>query len=370
MGTELLLGAKRFWDRLAGDIARAEHEVVVQMMTFEGDATGLALANALIASPAKTRRVLVDSYTRHVQSDKFLYTPGAYFDDLLMAEARSTREMFDALGKSGARVRFTNPAGFLYVRMPARNHKKLIVIDERVSYIGGFNFSDHNFAWHDLMVRIEDPDVARFLRADFDATWDGQPKASVGKFRDTAMYMLDGVSNEQTFAGIIELLTSAKRSLHIVSPYLTFPFCEALATLPKRGVTVTLVTPRDNNKGTIRDYLLWDAHRYGFDVRLFDGMSHMKAALIDDDHLIVGSSNFDFLSYRIEEEIVGVISETSVIEAFKRDVLEPDLARCIPYAETPSARKGITAYAALKVVDRLAVLSRAFGVGKPYDAEP
>jgi cardiolipin synthase len=265
-------------------------------------------------------------------------------------------------------VRFTNPAGLLYVRMPARNHKKLIVLDERISYIGGFNFSDHNFAWHDLMVRIDDPEVAKFLRADFDATWEGKPVASVGRFATTQMFMLDGVTNEQTFAGIIELLTSAKKSLHIVSPYLTFPFCEAIAELPKRGVTVTLVTPRDNNKGTIRDYLLWDAHRYGFDVRLYDGMSHMKAALIDDDHLIVGSSNFDFLSYRIEEEIVGVISSPEVIRAFKRDVLEPDLARCVPYTETPSAARGMAAYAALKIVDRLAVLSRAFGVGKPVRA--
>jgi cardiolipin synthase len=359
MTTELLLGADAFWNRLAGDIARAKHEVVVQMMTFEGDAAGLRLADALLASPAAKKRVIVDSYTRFVQSDRFLYTPGALLDPALRAEAASTRAMFAGLENAGTGVRFVNPAGPLFVHFPARNHKKLIVIDGHVAYIGGFNFSDHNFAWHDMMVRLDDAEVATFLLADFDATWSGAPVASVGRFANAHVFMLDGVTNEATFAGLIELLTSAKRSLHVVSPYLTFPFCDALSALPKRGVPVTIVTPRDNNKGVIRDYLLWDAHRYGFDVRLVPGMSHMKAALIDDDKLVVGSSNFDFLSYRIEEEIVAVLSAPEVVAAFKRDVLEPDLARSEAVTDAPDAFRGRLAYAALKTVDRLAVWSRA-----------
>ncbi len=356
---ELLLGASDFWERLKGDIAAARSEVVVQMMTFEGDETGLALADALNASPAPKRRVLVDSYTRHVQSDKFIYGPGAWFDGELRAEVASTRAMFAGLEEAGGEVRFTNPAGFLYVHMPARNHKKLIVIDGRVSYIGGFNFSDHNFSWHDMMIRIEDPELAAFLLSDFDATWRGEPRAAVGEFPGGQMFMLDGVTNDETFQGVIEAFESAQRSVVIISPYFSFPFTDRLAALPERGVKVTLITPRDNNKGLLRDYVLWEAERYGFELQMIDGMSHMKAALIDDDQLIVGSSNFDFLSYRIEGEIVGILRDRAVIEDFKRIVLEPDLARCEPHRGPVRGFKGRMAFMALKVVDFLARLSLA-----------
>lgn len=50
-------------------------------------------------------------------------------------------------------MRYPNPLGFLLWNYPPRNHKKIVVIDNTV-YVGGLNFSDHNFSWHDMMVRF------------------------------------------------------------------------------------------------------------------------------------------------------------------------------------------------------------------------
>ncbi len=69
---ELLVGALAFWDRASADMAAASQRVLVQAMMFEGNATGLAVAAAIVASPAADRRVLVDDYTRHVINDRFL----------------------------------------------------------------------------------------------------------------------------------------------------------------------------------------------------------------------------------------------------------------------------------------------------------
>ena len=358
---EFLLGSDAFWTALKVDLESAQHRILMQMMTFEGDSVGTKVIDAVRVSNAADKRILVDSYTRYVQSDRFLYSPSGLLSGELRAEAEATRRMFAALQEEGGQVRYTNPVGPLFIRMVARNHKKLIVIDDRVAYIGGFNFSEHNFGWHDLMVRIEDEALATFLATDFEDTWEGRSTAKVGRFEGCDIHLLDAINNESAFGPIIDVLTSAERSLHVVSPYLTFPFTTALAALPKRGVEVTLITPRDNNKGIVRDYLMWEAHRYGFTVQLVDAMSHMKAALVDDRYLLVGSSNFDFLSYRIEEEVIAVISDAALIAAFKTQVLEPDLARSQPYTGQPNALKGKAAYAALKAVDRLAVLARRPG---------
>jgi cardiolipin synthase len=55
-------------------------------------------------------------------------------------------------------------------------------------------------------------------------------------------------------------------------------------------------------------------------------MTHLKAMLIDNKYLIAGSSNFDYLSYRLYQELVAVITDANLIEDFRARVLLPDLA--------------------------------------------
>jgi len=61
-----------------------------------------------------------------------------------------------------------------------------------------------------------------------------------------------------------------------------------------RGIPVTVVTPRENNKKPIKEYILWEAARSALTfASIARGMTHMKAMLIDETYLIVGSCNFD-----------------------------------------------------------------------------
>ena len=95
-----------------------------------------------------------------------------------------------------------------------------------------------------------------------------------------------------------------------------------------RGVKVQVVNPLENNLGYLQRYLFAEAARFGFELHLYeDRMIHMKSMLIDDSVLVTGSSNFDLLSYHgFLAEVVAVIRSPSVIDAFRRRVLEPALA--------------------------------------------
>ena len=153
------------------DVASARQYVLTQALSFEGDAVGLSMGELMLASKAPDRRVVIDSFTRHVVNDRLVWTPRNLLDRGLRAEVRETRNMIDRLRSGGVGVRFSGPAGRFLSRLPARNHKKLVAIDDRVAYVGGINFSDHNFLWHDLMLRVEDEGFVRFLREDFEGTW-------------------------------------------------------------------------------------------------------------------------------------------------------------------------------------------------------
>jgi cardiolipin synthase len=79
-------------------------------------------------------------------------------------------------------------------------------------------------------------------------------------------------------------------------------------------------------------------------------MAHLKAMLIDDEYLIVGSSNFDFLSSELMQEIVAVITHRQTIAEFRERVLDVDLKNTIPNEEKVSHLRGLYHISQLKLM--------------------
>lgn len=335
---QLFVGSADFWVRAAQDIAAAKHRVLVQAMTFEGDSAGHPVAEAIAASPAEVRRVLVDDYSRNVINDTMLPLP--LRPASVRAEADATLDMFDRLVSRGVGVRITNPVLGNPLRYPLRNHKKLLVMDG-VAWIGGINFSDHNFAWHDLMLRIDDDAVADWLAADFERDWRGVPQGAIRRFGDMDLTTLDGSTNLALMQPLIDLVSRARHSVEMVSAYPTMPFVEAMASAARRGARVTIHTPAPNNKPVVRDYLTGVASSAGIALRLVPEMTHVKAVLVDGHTLMLGSSNFNFASFRTSNDIVAVIAHAGLVAAFEARLLAPMRARGRPagQGETPRWRQ-------------------------------
>ena len=233
----------------------------------------------------------------------------------------------------------------------------MIVIDDHIAYLGGINFCDHNFSWDDLMFRIDDPSVARFLKDDFLSTWNGRNQYGVSTVSGLTFYLFDGQHNEGVFTDIVNLLRDAKRHIYVHSAYASFPFFEVLREVRQRGVDVTLMTPLENNKPEMKRYILWDALRSDIDVRLLSGgMNHLKAILIDDETLILGSCNFDFLNYTLHQEIAVVIHDPGVIREFKTRVQGPNLANSIEADPAAIEESNYFQYMLLKAGGYAAVL--------------
>ena len=361
MKIKIQVDAEEFLNSLKDDILASQSYVFIQAMSVEGDSAGKMLSRLLLSASASDKRILIDSFTKFKLSDKFLYFPKNLFDPELRKEVKETRKMVRHLGNSGVKVKFVNPYfGPFLMRFVARNHKKMVVIDDKIAYIGGINFSEHNFSWHDLMLRIEDTDIAEFLKKDFLATWSGFNQNNSRSFGEVKFHLLDGYSNETAFQPILDLIRGAKKSIWILSPYLTFPFFKELREVRHRGVDVTLITPQENNKRLFKKYILWESVRSGIDLKLYkNGMSHLKAILIDDEYLVVGSANFDYLSYTSQQEIVVVITKDEVISTFKERVIEEDLKKSRNFEGQINRFKGNFVDLGIKSLGRIATfLSR------------
>ena len=366
--TEVLVDSEAIWASVQADLATARDYAFFQTYSFEGDRVGMDLSSALLAARARDRRLLVDSYTRANHNDRWIALPGTLFDPAFRAEVRNTGRLVRGLRAGGVGVRFGRPFGRLGQRFLNRDHKKLILFDDRVSYIGGINFSEHNFEWHDLMVRIEDAGVARFLRRDFECSWEGRSQDGRASFPELGLdlQLLPGEGNRAAYRDLLALIDGAERSIDVVGAYVSPPFTDRLAAAAARGVRVRIVTPRANNKAYLTRYLLAIAARAGFEVWLFeDRMIHMKCLLIDDRALVAGSTNFDLMSYNgFLAEIVAVFRAPEVIGAFRRRVLEPDLAASRRFGGSSDSRAGRLGGAVREIPIRAAGwLARMLGPG-------
>lgn len=327
MKIELLVGAEEFWARMKDDLSAARDSAYIQTFSFEGDRVGTRLARAMERAGATDRRLLVDSYSLIYHSDRIIPGP-AWLDRQLRTEVMLTHRWARRLRAGGVGVRFGNPLGPSPVRLIRRSHKKVAAFDDRIVYLGGINFSDHNFAWHDMMLRVESRELASLVADDYRASWEGRPVSfdrTVGPLR---LISLNGRGNRDGFQPLLNAIDGATRSIDVVSAYLSHPFTRHLARASERGVRVRVLMPGRNNKSNLARHILERAHRGGFEViRYPGGMSHMKAMTIDDELLVVGSSNFDFMSLHILEEHVVMTRDADLLEAYRERVWKPDTER-------------------------------------------
>ena len=326
----LLIDSPAFMEQLEHDLGQATRSVCVQTMSFEGDRAGQRLAQLLIGRKDLDRTLIIDRYSLYDLNDRFLPTPWNVVSASLWRELGQTLRLVRQLQRDGVEVYWTNPVGMLLRKFIARNHKKSVLIDDRITYFGGVNFCDHNFRWHDVMLRVEDEGVGAFVREDIRATLRGENLSSRRDFGDIEIVLLDGVQNPRLNEPVLQLIREARESIVVQSAYLSFPFYDHLAQAVRRGVAVTLIAPERNNKPKMDTYTQWAAAGAGITLRLYSGgMSHIKAMLIDDTALVMGSSNFDVLSFHVQQEVMAIVRSRPLIEQYRRDVLEPDLARSV-----------------------------------------
>lgn len=297
-------GQEKF-DALKRDIAAARSYIHLQYYIFENDIIGQQMRDLLVAKAHEgvQVRVIYD----HVGS----FTINAAFFQ------RMRREGVDA--HAFLRITFTQLAN----RLNWRNHRKLVVIDGQVGYIGGMNIADryvtgsrHMMAWRDTHLRLTGPAVAG-LAFTFAVDWNfmkrglltlpvpaSEPQAAKPGY-DTVQVLASGPTGKWSnisFA-FLKAIADAKKCIFVQTPYFlpSDALLKALQSAALSGVDVRLMMPRKTDSRLLRlaaGSYLKECLLAGIKVYFYEPtMMHAKAVIVDDDFATTGSTNFDFRSF-------------------------------------------------------------------------
>ena len=307
-GSMRLLDNREFVEDLHRALRTAERRVLIQVMTFDGDASGLAVADLLAAAAGRgvDVRLLVDCFALRYVSDR------KDTDPAVQDEVAETKGMFDRLRAAGVDVTFTQPFGPVKFFGLSRNHKKLYVVDDH-AYLGGINISDHNFAWRDFMIRTTAPAIVDALTRDFARTEQGDRRSV-----NTTV-----LTNREIEPAFTEIINGASRSLVLASPYsLDVGIVRLLGQA--RAPAKAVITAQQNNYRWLRlaePYIWSRLARAGVELHTYPDFFHARFLLADDDKLLIGSSNFSRHSFRCNQEVCLLITAAEFIAGFKARML-------------------------------------------------
>ncbi len=331
---EIYTSLQSMYGRLLDDIAAARHHVHAQFFKFEDDATGRHVGQALSdrAAAGVEARLMYDDFV-----------------------CRPWRPLYRDLRRQGVQT-----AGFRPIRLPVpfkddyyRNHRKAVVIDGRVAYIGGLNIADrylHGLSWgcwRDTMIRIEGPAATAVQRC-FLADWrysTGQLLASPAYFPRLSpvgalpvrIIASGPIGNGPAIMHFTAaLLDRAERYVWFESPYFIPPddIRHSLLAAARRGVDVRIILPPRGDRGETtqlasKSYFA-EALAAGVSFALYrPGYMHSKIIVSDDRVGVVGSCNIDPRSYLLCEEVAAVVENRDYTLQLK-DIFLADAAQSTP----------------------------------------
>ena len=199
----------------------------------------------------------------------------------------------------------------LWRKLVSRTHRKILVVDEYIGFIGGVNIDKRMKDWLDIHMSIKGDAVRSMLRA-FAKMYiicGGEKKAvkhllkykfRVAKEISDIEFIYDDSDSKRSKARKIytEALLKARERVILFSPYYIpdATFLKALWRARKRGVRVDLLIPfrTDVRIATYAAYTFFSLmKRYGVKVHLMRRMMHGKGVVVDDDWAMIGSSNLE-----------------------------------------------------------------------------
>jgi cardiolipin synthase len=346
---ELLIDGAAFFPRMLEDIEAATTDIHILIFGFKAGEIGNRFRDALVAKAGAGLGVRIITEAAFSQ-------PG-----------RASKPFYDSLVAGGVQV-VANQGGFLDLdgllgerRVDWRfddlghfDHRKVLVIDGRVGYVGGPGIEDHyTTGTHDVMLRLEGPIVAQ-LQAVFLLSWQfqGGPLPSSPAELDRffpAIPDADGIPIEILHnnpgeghrpirAAFLDAIRGAQRRLYVISPYLAdHDVLRGLIDAARRGVQVRVIVPANPHSlpasAAVRHWFqpLADA---GADVREHPEMAHAKVVLADDT-VLAGTANLDALSLRQNWEMQLRIEDAAVADHFARELFDRDVEIATP-ATMPS----------------------------------
>ncbi|MBO4370133.1 MAG: cardiolipin synthase [Paludibacteraceae bacterium] len=353
---DLFIEGKPLLDAMIAEMEKAENHIHVEYFIVESDETGEQFKDVLVkkAKAGVEVRLIYDDLGSWHLNRKMLHE---------MREAGVKLQSF-------FKVRFP----FFTTKLNYRNHRKILIIDGKVAFTGGFNIADrytHGLewgVWRDTHMRVEGDAVAG-LQSIFLNDW----LYMTGKIhRSERFYPISSVQNttyaqmagsgpdldwESIMMGMCHAIHGAVSYVYIQSPYFlpNESILNALQSAALAGVDVRLMIPlRSDSHLSHSASLSYMSQLLDAGVKVYQykkGFIHAKTIVIDGDLSIVGSANMDYRSFEQDFEVSAFIYDCAVArsmtEIFKQDIKNSQRLHRASWKKRPFYKRFLQAIARL-----------------------
>jgi len=327
--TTYTFGKDLYADMLAA-IEGAQRQVLFETYIWKGDAVGERFKAALAAAADRGVEVycIYDGFANLVVSPRFKRFPAAM--KVLRYPAYSAGWRFFDLRRYG------------------RDHRKILVVDDKEAYVGGYNIgSAYETEWRDTHVRITGPGVQDLRRA-FADFWNLHRRRRIRASErpllvETASVWEPHIRLQRNVPRLwmfpirgmyIEAINRASTNVWMTQAYFIpdQDFVDALTAAARRGVDVRLLVPLKSNH-VVADWLSrgYFSQLLGAGVRIFrfkDAMVHAKTSTVDGSWSTVGTANIDRLSLQGNYEINVEVIDHAMAKTLE-EIWEVDQSNCI-----------------------------------------
>ena len=308
----------RFYDAMLEDIRRAKKYIYLQTYKYGNDSMGHRFREALTrkAKEGVKVKLLIDSWGSGV--------PMSYFHDLI---------------GYGGEVRFFTKIKFFidfFTKNHRRNHRKYMIVDDEVTYIGSANITAYSIGWRELVLRVEGALATAFKKVfnlDFKIynKYFFEKNSYIRLIRYANFEIVrdvPSITKKRINKKFISMIKKARRKIVIETPYFLpgFLLRKALTDASERGVDITVIIPDRSDIGLVdilRNKYLGPLYLNNIKFLFFKPTNlHAKVLHIDEETFAIGSPNFDYRSFRYMHEIVLIGSEPAISKHLQEHIKE------------------------------------------------
>ncbi|SFP87074.1 cardiolipin synthase [Salibacterium halotolerans] len=326
---------KEKFDQLIEDINHAADHIHLQYYIFRNDELGTRLLDALTKKAREGVRVRV------------------LYDE--MGSRKLPKRAFHTLKKAGGNVEifFPRRIPLINLRLNYRNHRKVVVIDGKAGYLGGFNVGDEYLGldpkfgyWRDTHLRMTGQ-VVKALQTRFILDWNQATHHHYIHYDerlfpeheaagDTAAQIISSGPDsewEQIKNGYIKMIMAAKDSIYIQTPYFIpdQSLMDTLRIAALSGKDVRIMIPNKPD----HPFVYWATYSHigellktGASVYVYEnGFIHAKTIVVDGKVSSIGTANIDVRSFRLNFEVNAFLYHRPTAERMAL-TFETDMKHC------------------------------------------
>lgn len=316
----------KIFNSMLVDIENARNYVYIETYKFESGPIGIAFRDKLTqrAKAGVKIKLLIDAWGSYVSED--------FFKEMISfgGEVKFFRKLKLSINS--------------FKLNHERDHRKIVVIDNNITYISSLNFTSYCINWREMSIRLTG-NISKAFKTIFNQNYNLKNTYKFNKKRLTRPLRIGNFEIIRDVPSVVfqrlrkktlHMVNSAQKEIIVETPYFlpTRAIRDAMVSaVSERAVDIRVIMPYKSDVKSVnilKDFYIGKLHQAGIKFFFYGPHNLHAKMLIVDDHFYVGTSNFDYRSFRYQFEVGLVGKDQGILQQLQQHNNET-MVNCVPF---------------------------------------